>query len=68
MKVKGLIKNHNWEDKSGNKHYDYSFIAEKISFLSSKSKEMEKVEEKVDNTDIFEQFGNEIEINNQFLD
>ena len=29
------VRNHNWEDKNGIKHYDYNFIANKISFLSS---------------------------------
>ena len=71
MGVKGSIKNQNWEDKSGNKHYDYSFIADRITFLSTKADKIEKdqtSQTKKDNTDIFEQFGNEIEINDQFLD
>ena len=29
------VRNHNWEDKNGIKHYDYNFIANKISLLSS---------------------------------
>lgn len=71
--IRGIIKNHNWQDNQGNKRYDYSFIAERISFLSSKEKEVKKEQtsntvEKKDNTNIFEQFGNEIEINDQFLD
>lgn len=46
--VKGNIKNNNWEDKDGNKHYDYQFIVERISFLSTKKKEDEKEDENVD--------------------
>lgn len=65
--VYATIKNQNWEDKNGNKHYDYSFIANKISFLSSKAKEI-KEDVKKDNTNVFEEFGKEIEINDQFLD
>ena len=40
--VRGIIKNHNWEDKEGKKHYDYQFIADKVSFLQSKSGNEEK--------------------------
>lgn len=65
--VYAIIKNQNWEDSKGNKHYDYSFIANKISFLSSKAKEI-KEEKKKDNTNVFEEFGKEIEINDNFLD
>lgn len=38
----GLVKNHNWEDKNGNKRYDFSFIATKVTFLQQKSKEKEE--------------------------
>ena len=70
--IKGNIKNHNWQDEKGNKHYDYSFIAERVSFLSSKAKEIKQtsntVEKKEDNTNIFEQFGEQLEINDNFLE
>ena len=67
--IKGNIKNHNWQDKQGNTHYDYSFIAERVSFLSNKSKEIKQ--EIKDNTSAFEEFGKQIEmvdINDNFLD
>ena len=32
-----IIKNKNWEDESGKKHYDYSFIATKITYLHKKN-------------------------------
>ena len=38
--VQGLIKNHNWEDKNGNKHYDYTFLATKVTFLHSSNKDI----------------------------
>ena len=71
--IKGIIKNHNWQDNQGNKRYDYSFIAERVSFLSSKAKEIkqtlqteEKKEEPVN--DPFEEFGEQLEINDEFLE
>ena len=64
--VHATIKNQNWEDSKGNKHYDYSFIANKISFLSSKAKEI-KEETKKDNTSIFEDFGEQLEIDTDKL-
>ena len=55
------IKNHNWEDKEGKKHYDYNFVAEKVKFLNTKKVES-KNEVKKDNVeeDPFENFGEEI--------
>ena len=38
--VQGLIKNHNWEDKNGNKHYDYTFLSNKVTFLHSSNKDI----------------------------
>lgn len=51
--VSGMIKNHNWEDKNGNKHYDYTFLANKVTFLQTKLKQESKQEQ----TDIYSQFG-----------
>lgn len=65
--VYATIKNQNWQDSQGNKHYDYSFIANKISFLSSKAKET-KEEVKKETKDPFTEFGEQIEINDNFLD
>jgi single-strand DNA-binding protein len=64
-----MVKNHNWKDKQGNTHYDYSFIANKVNFLQSRKEQTpQTTEKKEDNTSIFEQFGKEIEINDEFLD
>lgn len=75
--VQAIVKNHNWEDKDGKKHYDYSFIANKVSFLSTK-KEKEEPKEKsnseiikdaMEGKDPFEEFGEQISIDDdKFLD
>ena len=57
--TQSIIKNHNWEDKNGNKHYEYSFIINKISFLTKANKEEVK---KQDNTSVFQEFGDSLEI------
>lgn len=67
--TQSIIKNHNWEDKNGNKHYDYSFIINKISFLAKGNKQEEtKQEEKKETHNIFQEFGDMIEVNDNFLD
>ena len=71
--ITGTIRNHNWEDKNGNKHYDYSFMANRVDFLSSKSNsssetkkaENEPKKEPVDNTQIYADFGDSIEISDE---
>lgn len=62
--VQGIIKNHNWEDKEGNKHYDYAFVGNKVSFLATGKKEVK--EEKKE--DPFEDFGEMISTDSDFLD
>lgn len=57
--TQSIIKNHNWEDKEGIKHYEYSFIINKISFLAKSNKEEIK---KQDNTSVFQEFGDQLEI------
>ena len=57
--TQSIIKNHNWTDKNGNKHYDYSFIINKISFLAKGNKQEAK---KQDNTSVFQEFGDQLEI------
>lgn len=67
--TQSIIKNHNWQDKEGNKHYEYSFIVNKISFLAKGNKQEEV--KKQDNTNAFEEFGEQIEmvdINDNFLE
>lgn len=67
--TQSIIKNHNWEDKNGNKHYDYSFIINKISFLAKGNKQEEtKEESKEESHDPFQEFGDRVDINDNFLD
>lgn len=40
--VEGIIKNHNWESKDGVKHYDYSFLANRVEFLNIKKQEVQE--------------------------
>ena len=44
------VRNHNWEDKNGVKHYDYNFIANKISLLSSNTNLLKEQENAKNNT------------------
>lgn len=64
--TQSIIKNHNWEDKNGNKHYDYSFIINKISFLTKANKEEEAKQEeaKQESHDPFRDFGDQIDVEN----
>ena len=67
--TQSIIKNHNWEDKNGNRHYDYSFIINKISFLAKGTKQEEtKQEPKKESHDPFQEFGDMIEVTDNFLD
>ena len=59
--VNGIIKNHNWEDKEGNKHYEYAFIGNKVSFLATGKKEI-KEENKKASINEFEEFGEQVSI------
>lgn len=63
----GSVKNHNWEDNKGNKHYDYTFMANRMSFLQTKTnnqqepKQAENVKKSIDEQ-IYADFGDSIEI------
>lgn len=69
--IEYIVKNHNWEDTKGNKHYDYTFMANKMSFLQSKSnsqteqKKSEMVEKKATDEQIYADFGDSIEISDE---
>lgn len=52
--VNGIIKNHNWEDKNGIKHYDYTFLANKVTFLQTKK---ESNQETNSNDNVYLDFG-----------
>lgn len=63
----GSVKNHNWKDNKGNKHYDYTFMANRMSFLQTKTnnqqepKQAENVKKSTDEQ-IYADFGDSIEI------
>lgn len=42
--IEGMVKNNNYEDKDGNKHYEYVFIGNRVEFLSGSSKQPAKEE------------------------
>lgn len=65
--VQAKVVNNKWTDKDGKNHYDYNFIASKVTFLSTKKENVEEAK-KEENTNVFETFGEEIEINDRFLD
>lgn len=66
----GSVKNHNWEDNKGNKHYDYTFMANRMSFLQTKTnnqqepKQAENVKKSTDEQ-IYADFGDSIEISDE---
>lgn len=67
--AQATIKNNNWTDNNGNKHYDYKFMGYKVTFLSTKKENVEEVKkEENTNDDIFSQFGEQISIDDGFLD
>ena len=66
LAITGTIRNNNYEDKDGNKHFEYSFIAQNVEFLSNKGNSTTEVEkpqnepknESVDTDQVFADFGN----------
>lgn len=68
--VQGIIKNHNWTDKEGNNRYEYSFIAQKTTFLSTNSEKIkeETKQETSEKSNPFADFGEEVKIDDNFLE
>lgn len=72
--IEYIVKNHNWEDKEFKKHSTYSFIANRVEFISPVSKSTNKVEtpqEQAENSlnkDVFEEFGDSVSIDDDFLE
>ena len=67
--VHATVRNCNWKDKEGKKHYDYNFVANKVTFISNKTKEIvEEKNEEIKNHDPFQEFGDMIEVTDNFLD
>ena len=66
--AQATIKNNNWTDSNGNKHYDYNFIASKVTFLSTKKEVVEEPKKEENTNDSFQEFGEQISIDDEFLD
>ena len=71
--VDGMIKNNNYEDKDGNKHFEYIFIGNRIEFLSrvdnniKNDKSDKKQVQNGSDDDEFRKFGEKIEIEDNEL-
>ena len=72
--IDGIIKNNNYEDDKGNKHYDYQFLANRVEFLSRATNNIpeDKSPKKQDKNSglddsIFADFGNKIDIDEKDL-
>lgn len=66
--VQAKVVNNNWTDKDGKNHYDYKFIASKVTFLSTKKENVEEAKKEENTNDQFSEFGEQIEIDDNFLD
>lgn len=71
--IEYIVKNHNWEDTKGNKHYDYTFMANRVEFISKASKSISKEEmpqeqpKNGSNEEVFKQFGEQMDIADDML-
>ena len=71
--IEYVVKNHNWEDTKGNKHYDYTFMANRVEFISKASKSInvtgipQEQAKNGSNEEIFKQFGEQIEITDDMI-
>ena len=67
--VEGMVKNNNYTDKDGNKHFEYVFIGHRVEFLSKvdnnpqKKKTTKKEDKNGLDDEVFKEFGNKIDIN-----
>lgn len=72
--IEYVVKNYNWEDEEGKRHFTYNFIANRVEFISKASKSTNKVETPQEqaknslNKDVFEEFGNSVSIDDNFLE
>lgn len=72
--IEYIVKNYNWEDEEGKRHFTYNFIANKVEFISKVSKSTNKVETPQEqaknslNKDAFDEFGDSVSIDDNFLE
>lgn len=71
--IEYIVKNHNWEDEEGKKHFTYNFIANRVEFISKVSKSTNKEEilqeqpKNSSNDEVFKQFGEQMDIADDML-
>lgn len=72
--IEYIVKNYNWEDEEGKRHFTYNFIANRVEFISKASKSTNKVETPQEqaknslNKDVFDEFGDSVSIDDNFLE
>lgn len=64
VSVEGRIQTGSYTDKDGNKRSRFDVIADNVQFLDSKKTEQKQVEQ----VDIYKEFGDNIEVDDNFLD
>ena len=72
--IEYIVKNYNWEDEEGKRHFTYNFIANRVEFISKASKSTNKVETPQEqaknslNKDVFDEFGDSVSVDDNFLE
>ena len=65
--VEGRLQTNSYEDREGNKRYATSVIVDNITFIGSKEHSKEEDIEKQETKDPFEEFGEEVELDESEL-
>lgn len=65
--VEYIVKNHNWIDRENIKHYDYTFMANKVSFIAKANSNIQPKQSNKAPEDIFRDFGDEMRISDDDL-
>ena len=72
INIEGEIRTGSYDDKDGNKRYTFEVVANEVEIVETKKQEENKVEEKqetkVEDNDPFAEFGEQVELNDNFLD
>lgn len=66
--VQAKVVNNKWTDRDGKNHYDYNFIASKVTFLSTKKENTNEPKKEENTNDPFQEFGEQVSIDDGFLD
>lgn len=72
--IEYIVKNYNWEDEEGKRHFTYNFIANRVEFISKASKSTNKVETPQEqaknslNKNVFDEFGDSVSVDDNFLE